>query len=205
MPFFERDTQRLLTLTDGVFSFVLTLMVFNISLPRDVSGENLESALWRLWPSFLSFAISVGLVGIYWSAHHSMFRFIETTTHELVWLNMLFLAAVALIPFSTTLLAAHHDKPIALTVYGLSLVFVGLTLLPLWHHATTCHRLVRADTPPNVVRYGRSRIVAGLVGYSLATLFAYIEPRFALVGFAALPLLYILPPIQRFWLRLYDL
>ena len=204
-PFFERDTQRLLTLTDGVFSIVLTLMVFNIALPKDSSIEGLERALMRLWPSFVSFGISIGLVGIYWSAHHSMFRFIEKTTHELVWLNMLFLASVALIPFSTTLLAAHHDNPVALAVYGASLILVGLTLLPLRNHATRHHRLVPPDLPDNVIRYGRSRILVGIFGYSLATGFAFVEPRFALVGFAALPWLYILSPVQRAWLRLYDL
>ena len=169
---FGGETHRLSALTDGVFSIVMTLMVFNISLPKDRPSGNLTMALLGLWASFLAYGISFGLVGIYWSAHHSMFRFIQRTSHELVWLNIVFLAFVALVPFSTTLLAAHHSEPVALIVYGGNLILIGLSLLPLWWHATVGGRLVQRDLPVAVVRYGKSRILVGIIGYGLATVLA---------------------------------
>ena len=202
---FGGETHRLSALTDGVFSIVMTLMVFNISLPKDRPSGNLTMALLGLWASFLAYGISFGLVGIYWSAHHSMFRFIQRTSHELVWLNIVFLAFVALVPFSTTLLAAHHSEPVALIVYGGNLILIGLSLLPLWWHATVDRRLVQRDLPDAVVRYGRSRILVGIIGYGLATVLALCSTEMSFVLFALVPLMYIVPPVQRAWLRFYGL
>ena len=50
-------------LTDGVFAIVMTLMVFNISLPKDRPITNLRQELFALWPSFVAYAISFGMAG----------------------------------------------------------------------------------------------------------------------------------------------
>jgi uncharacterized membrane protein len=202
---FGGETHRLSALTDGVFSIVMTLMVIDLALPKDRPTEALSRALLDLWPNFLAYAISFGLLGIYWLAHHGMFRFIRRTSHELVWLNVVFLAFVSLVPFSTAVLSAHHTEPLALGIYGGTLTLIGLALLPLWLHATRGRRLVDPDLPEGVVRYGFSRVLVGVVGYSLATILAVVRPWLGLVVFAAVPLLYILPPVQVFWWRRFGL
>ena len=92
---FGSGINRLEALTDGVFAIVMTLMVFNISLPRDKEITALREELLNLWPSFVAYAISFGMAGIYWSANHNMFRFIKRSSHELHWLTILFLAWVS--------------------------------------------------------------------------------------------------------------
>jgi uncharacterized membrane protein len=77
--------------------------------------------LLNLWPSFVAYAISFGMAGIYWSANHNMFRFIKRSSHELHWLTILFLAWVSLLPFSTGLVARFHDDVTALVFYGINL------------------------------------------------------------------------------------
>jgi uncharacterized membrane protein len=204
-PFHGAGTQRLSALADGVFSIVLTLLVFEITPPKDHAPDDLAKMLVGLWPSFLAFGISVGLVGIYWSAHHSMFHLIERTDHALNWLNLLVLAVVSLLPFSTRLIANFHTDPIALAFYGANLVGVGLTLLALWLHAATGRRLVVESMSRGTFWYGVSRCLVGMLGYGLATILAFMNTAAALVVFASVPLLYILPWAQRFWLRLFGL
>ena len=78
------------------------------------------------------YAISFGMAGIYWSASHNMFRFIRRSSHELVWLTILFLAFISLLPFSTGLLARFHDDVTALVFYGGNLELIGFSLLWIW-------------------------------------------------------------------------
>ena len=204
-PFHGGGTQRLSALADGVFSIVLTLLVFEITPPKDHTPDDLAKMLVGLWPSFLAFGISVGLVGIYWSAHHSMFRLIERTDHALNWLNLLVLAVVSLLPFSTRLIANFHTDPVALAFYGGNLIAVGLSLLALWLHAAAGHRLVAESMSRGTLWYGVSRCLVGTFGYGLATALAFASTAAALVIFASVPMLYILPSAQRVWLRLFGL
>lgn len=202
---FGGETHRLTALTDGVFAIAMTLMVIDLTLPKEKPVHDLAEALLALWPGFVAYAISFGLLGIYWSAHHSMFRFIQKTSHELVWLNVVFLAFVSLIPFSTSVLAAHHGEPLALAVYGGTQMMIGLSLLPIWLHATRGRRLVAPELPQYVVRYAVSRMLVAVVCYGLATCLAVISPVLGLILFASVPLLYILSPIQVFWWRRFAL
>ena len=204
-PFTAGETNRHEALADGVFSIVMTLLVFEIMPPKDRPDLDVGRMLLGLWPSFLAFAISVGLVGIFWTAHRSQFRVIRRSDHGLNWLNLLFLAAVSLLPFSTRLVAGRHGEPPALAVYGANLSLIGLTLLAVWHHATAGRRLVDEGLPESAVRYGYSRCLVGACGYALGAALAFVSPPLALSVFAGVPMLYILPAWQRAWLRRYGL
>ena len=202
---FGSAINRLEALTDGVFAIVMTLMVFSIALPKDKPVTDLRQELFDLWPSFVAYAISFGMAGIYWSANHNMYRFIRRSSHELVWLTMLFLACVSLLPFSTSLLARFHDDPTALVFYGGNLELIGLSLFWIWCHSTRSRRLTDADLPDGVIRFGQSRIVTGIVGYGIATGLAFWSATASLTVFLLIPLLFVLPPVQRMWTGRYGL
>jgi uncharacterized membrane protein len=196
---------RLEALTDGVFAIVMTLVVFNISLPKDKPITNLRQALFDLWPSFVAYAVSFGMAGIYWSASHNMFRCIRRSSHELVWLTILFLAFISLLPFSTGLLARFHDDVTALVFYGGNLELIGLSLLWLWCHSTRNRQLTDPNLPDAVVRFGQSRILTGIIGYGIATGLAFWTTTAALAVFLLVPLLFVLPPVLRLWTSKYGL
>ena len=202
---FGSGINRLEALTDGVFAIVMTLMVFNISLPRDKEITSLREELLNLWPSFVAYAISFGMAGIYWSANHNMFRFIKRSSHELHWLTILFLAWVSLLPFSTGLMARFHDDVTALVFYGINLELIGLSLFWIWCHATRNRRLTDPQLPDAVIRFVQSRIVTGIVGYGAATALAFVNTMAALIVFLLIPSLFILPVIQRIWSRKFGL
>jgi len=202
---FGSGINRLEALTDGVFAIVMTLMVFNISLPRDKEITSLREELLNLWPSFVAYAISFGMAGIYWSANHNMFRFIKRSSHELHWLTILFLAWVSLLPFSTGLIARFHDDVTALVFYGINLELIGLSLFWIWCHATRRRRLTDPHLSDAVIRFGQTRIVTGIVGYGAATALAFASTLAALVMFLLIPSLFILPVIQRIWSRKFGL
>lgn len=204
-PTIQRRSHRLEALADGVFSIVYTFLVLTIVVPENTPETRLDEALTALWPNFLSFGICAALVGIYWTAHHAIFGFIERISHELIWLHLLFLALVSLVPFSANVLARFPGDAVALQMLALNMLAVGLSLVGIWRHATHGRRLVSPTVAPEVVRYGYTRILVGVVGYGLALVSATRWPVVALTILGLVPLSYILPPLQRRWLRRYNL
>src|SRR5262249_31212768 len=127
-PVHRTGTQRIEALGDGVFAIVMTLLIFDLKLPEVEAPAALGPALLALWPSFLAFAISFGLLGIYWLGHRAQFQFIQYSDHGLHWLNILILACVSLLPFSTKLLGRYPSERVALAGYGANLIVIGLSL-----------------------------------------------------------------------------
>ena len=77
---FGSGLRRLEALTDGVFAIVMTLMVFNLALPKDKPITSLRRELLDLWPNFLAYAISFG-IGRYLLVRESQYVSIHQT-HE---------------------------------------------------------------------------------------------------------------------------
>lgn len=194
-----RDTSRIEALTDGVFAIVMTLMVFEIRLPREETVP-LARALAGMWPEFFAYAVSFVQLGIYWVGHRSQYAFIVREDHVLRWSNLLFLALVSLIPFTTQLIAHHLASPLALGLYAANLILVGLVLAWHWRYATHGRRLVAADLAPAVVSTGLRRTVTAPLMYALALSLAVVSPVLTLGLFGLVPVFYLVPTlIDRVW------
>jgi uncharacterized membrane protein len=111
---------RIESLTDGIFAVVMTLLVLDISVPQIASSHynvgsvaaetELVKRLFDLWPKILGFGISFIILAIYWMAHHRQFHYIKHLDHTLVWINIIFLMAACLLPFSTSLFADYKEQ-----------------------------------------------------------------------------------------------
>jgi uncharacterized membrane protein len=85
---------RLESLTDGIFSVAMTILVLNISVPQIsshssvvggiVAGTELLEKLFDLWPKILVFGISFIILAIYWMAHHRQFHYIKHSNRTLI-------------------------------------------------------------------------------------------------------------------------
>jgi uncharacterized membrane protein len=192
-------TTRIEALTDGVFAIVLTLMVFDIRLPEG-TGEPLAASLAALWPKFFAYAVSFVQLGIYWIGHRNQFPYITREDHGLRWISLLFLALVALIPFSAQLLGANLRDPLALAVYAGNLIAVGLVLTGHWLYATHGGRLVSTTVTAGVVAVGFRRTLTAPILYAVALLLALVSPVLTLELFAVVPVFYLFPSlIDRVW------
>lgn len=102
----EANLTRLEALSDGVFSVALTLLLLEIR-PKDHPGvQPFDDDWWH--EVFLNsglFAAAFFLVGIYWVAHKRECAYLLKTDRIAEWLNLAFLAAVAILPFSVSVLA----------------------------------------------------------------------------------------------------
>lgn len=146
---------RLEALTDGVFAIVMTLLVLDISIPvieESVLQSELPHRLLELLPKLYSYALSFIALGLIWIGHRFAFHFIKRCDIRLIWFNIIFLMFVALIPFSTSLMADYLMEQLPLVIILINLMLVLIMRFIIWTYATMNYRLVDRDIDPQFVK-----------------------------------------------------
>jgi uncharacterized membrane protein len=117
---------RIEAFSDGVFAIVITLLILDIRVP-DVDYSQLPTALVGLLPRVFAYAVSFGVIGVYWVAHHQSVQQIGKWNGVLIWLNILYLLFVSFMPFPTALLGRYPMQPLPLVIYGINLIAANCT------------------------------------------------------------------------------
>jgi uncharacterized membrane protein len=190
IPRGSEEFTRVLTFSDGLFAIAMTLLVVGIAVPTlkiaDDEGELLR-ALGDLESSFVSFFISFAVIGRYWIAHHQFFGMLRTLDYGLIWLNLLYLAFVAFLPFPTALLGAYFENPISIVLYAVSVAIVSGLEVVLFRHAHDRGLLVR-QPPRDVYRWGTALSLSPVVFFLGSIPLAFVDTTLAaLFWLAAVP------------------
>jgi uncharacterized membrane protein len=92
----------------------MTLLVLDIRVPA-VGTVHTEGELWHalleLLPRFVMYAMSFLTLGIFWVGQQTQLNQLERADRDLAWLHIWFLAAVAIMPFSTRAPRRIHPVP----------------------------------------------------------------------------------------------
>jgi uncharacterized membrane protein len=112
------EFSRVLTLSDGVFAIALTLLVLSLEVPSGLSRRQFRSELIELSPMVLSFAISVGVIALFWFSHHELFAQLQRVDHRLIGINIVFLSLVVLVPFAQRLQGTYPLEPLAYVIFA---------------------------------------------------------------------------------------
>lgn len=172
---------RLESLTDGVFAIIMTILVFNISVPElilftegDFASERLSAKFADLWPDFLAYVISFSTLGAFWVAHHRIFRWILYVDRPLIWINISFLMIIGLIPFSTTLLTQYLDSQNSIFAFSFNAILAGLLIYVIYYYVKRNPDLVDKSVQALIEKSSSRRIVATILTYSVAIIFSFI-------------------------------
>jgi hypothetical protein len=90
-PATGRLLHRMMSLSDGVFAIVLTLLVLDLRLPPGFSDATLFSGLIAITPKLVAFLTSFAIVGVFWAAHASVMRRLLAFDWPTAWVNLVFL------------------------------------------------------------------------------------------------------------------
>jgi TMEM175 potassium channel family protein len=131
--------------TDGVFAVAVTLLVFSIDVPT--GDHDITRRVLDLWPDLLAYFLSFAVIARLWLAHHRFFATLERFDPWLLRLNLVFLAFVALIPFTTQLLSDHGGDAVAPIVYA-TVIGAAVTVNWLMVRHTLSRRHVRDEARP---------------------------------------------------------
>jgi uncharacterized membrane protein len=121
----------MLTLSDGVFAIVSTILVLELKLPQNAS----YGALLSLWPQGLSYAVSYLFLAIVWVNHHYLLRYASLATHRLIWINFAHLFTVSLLPFATAWIAQTKLGAVPVAFYASIFVLVNVTYVLVYFEA----------------------------------------------------------------------
>ena len=123
----EVEFSRIVAFSDGVFSIAITLLVLELALdPGLHTNSEIWHALWDQHEKFLAYGISFAVIARFWLVHHSFFSEVKAFDSRLIGLNMVYLAFVVLIPFSSQVLGEYGGTIPAVVVYSANLTSVVL-------------------------------------------------------------------------------
>lgn len=173
----EFQLERMILFSDAVFAIAITLLVIELKVPEieraELTEGKLLDALKHMIPKFFGFIISFMFIGIYWTVHHRLFGFAVNYTPKLLRLNLLFLFAVALMPFSTAFYSEYVMKHVFTPVifYTGNIILLGLFNLFMWRHIGNPKNKISEGLSPADAKYYSFRAVLVPV---LFTVFAFI-------------------------------
>ena len=180
--------------SDGVFAIAITLLVLGFALPplRDPTEGQLATALLKLWPNLIAYAMSFGVIGIMWQNHHALFRLVERVDRMTVFLNLFLLGGTAFIPFATGTLGSYPTMRASTFLYGLTLSTTATAFNILLMHLARSRAFapgIGAGTIAPTVRAYRT----GWTVYALATVLALWLPIVSFAAYLAIACYYLVP------------
>jgi uncharacterized membrane protein len=116
------NKSRFEAFSDGVIAVIITIIVLEMRVPH---GERIE-ALAPVFPVFLSYVLSFGYVGIYWSNHHHMLHATSEVTGSMLWANLHLLFWLSLVPFTTGWMGENHFASAPVALYGVVLLLAAI-------------------------------------------------------------------------------
>ena len=180
----EIEFSRIVAFSDGVFAIAITLLVLSLHIPEQLHGESLGSALGDQRQDLLAYAISFAVIGRFWVIHHRFFGDVTGFDGRLLGLNILYLAWIVLIPFSSEVLGDHGGDTDAIVLYAVNLAAVALLG---WVMAFDAHRAGLTTMAANEEREFRLRAffvaIVFLASIPLAFISAGLAPLVWLVLF----------------------
>jgi len=187
-------TNRLESLSDGVFAFAMTLLVLDLGVPT--GSTHLLRVIGEQWPSYLGYVVSFATIGAIWLGHSAITEYLEYANIITMRLNLLLMFSVALLPFPTRLMAdyirAGGTERVATTFYGLCLLMTSLLLSLLWRYVVRAG-LIHADAKDTEVQMLTDRLTPGAIGYVAVIVVGIFLPVVAIVGYLVIAFYYLEP------------
>jgi uncharacterized membrane protein len=191
-----QNIDRLAALSDGVFAVAMTLLVLDLHAPAAEavhSERELLDALVTLAPRLVPYAMSFLTLGIFWLGQQTQMDRLAKSDRDLAWLHVGFLCVVCLVPFSTALLSEFLTFRVALVVYWLNILLMGMVLLATWGHAVRAH-LLREDATAQVVAAVCRRIVIAQSLYAIGAALCVISTYWSIAFIVLIQINYALAP-----------
>ena len=169
------EFERVAFFSDAVFAIAMTLLVVGIGIPRvhDLGDKTTE-----IFSFFLSFLV----IGLYWLAHHRFFSKLTSVDVRFMKINLVYLAAIAFMPFPTALVGTYGDgEAVVIVLYAITLGIASLLDAVLFWHAQRAGLLRKRLSD----RAFRNYLVASLAPaavFAISIPIALVDPGLALIS-----------------------
>ena len=183
----EFQLERMILFSDAVFAIAITLLAIEIKVPELhqhlITDHDLGRSLVQMIPKFIGFLLSFFIIGQYWTVHHRLFGFVESYNLRLLWLNLFFLLAIILMPFSTAFYSEYISylliTPVVLYVSNIS--FLGLMSYALWRYVGNPKHHLNKGLDRTITRYFSLRAIMIPLIFILTLIIYLFAPKFAII------------------------
>jgi uncharacterized membrane protein len=190
MPPRELDFARLKNLADGIFAVAMTFLAFTIQLPAPqpgVADGSLLAKLHGVLPQLGALVVTYVLAVRYWTLHCHLHSIIVRGNGALLTLNVAFLLAIVVLPFSTDVLGTFPLSGLSVGLYVGNIAAIATLLCAMWHFAVRHPEFLEA---PDQLRYARiARRISGSLALVVvvAGLLAQVVPRLGIIVLLMVP------------------
>jgi len=184
-----RNPDRIVSLSDGVFAFAITLLALSLAVPVLTKGaleSELTSDLIAMSSVFLSYFVSFLVIASWWRAHHRIFSYIQRCDGMTISLNFYFLLCITIIPFLTSLITLYGNYHTATILYASIQAVTGTILLILWFYVSKDHRMIDVHLNKQMIRYNFNRQILIIAIFLLSIPIAMINTTVAQISWIAI-------------------
>ncbi|MCA9859599.1 MAG: DUF1211 domain-containing protein [Thermomicrobiales bacterium] len=131
------ELDRLISLSDGVFAFAMTLLVVTVEVPQmsdEAARTRLHHDIVDLWPQVLSYIVGFLVIAFLWASHRRNFARIQDFDARLVRLNIALLLLVAFLPFPTGTLGEYGNLAFPVILYAVILAMISVLFIVMIDH-----------------------------------------------------------------------
>jgi len=182
----EFQLERMILFSDAVFAIAITLMALELKVPelhRElITDHDLGISLSHMIPKFIGFLISFLIIGQYWTTHHRLFGFVVNFNLRLMWLNLFFLLAVILMPFTSAFYSEYisYFLKTPVILYIGNITFLGFMNYLMWRYVgNQKHGLSEGLVKPVANYYSMRAIIVPSI-FLLMALVYLIFPHIAI-------------------------
>ena len=189
----EFQLERMILFSDAVFAIAITLLAIELKVPAiitDVTDHKLAESLNEMIPKFIGFLISFLIIGQYWTTHHRLFGFVVNYNLRLMWLNLFFLLAVILMPFTSAFYSEYisYFLKTPVILYIGNICFLGFMNYLMWRYVSDPKHALSEGLIKPVANYYSMRAIAVPFIFLLMALVYLIFPHIAIWMPAIIPL-----------------
>jgi uncharacterized membrane protein len=174
------EFDRVIFFSDAVFAIAMTLLVVGIGIPH-VADSAFDQALRDKRQEIYSFFISFVVIGYYWLAHHKFVSHLRAVDVRFMQLNLLYLAAIAFVPFPTALAGVYDTHPLSVVLYAITLGAASFFEAMLFWHAYKA-RLLDVELSPDAFRFNVLASLAPVAVFAASIPIAYASTKWALLS-----------------------
>lgn len=180
---------RLEALVDGIFAFAMTLLVTGLAVPTVVPSEAstvLPGKIMAMRPEFFSFIIAFFILASFWLVHHRNFHYVRSVDPVLVRTNLVILALVVLMPFTTNLSGDYSEALVAVDLFHANMCILGLLFLFHWWYLTRHTELTDGEIGRQDAVTGIRRALVTPLVAAAGLLLSFISPSLSMAVYLLL-------------------
>jgi uncharacterized membrane protein len=190
---YQISKNRVEALVDGIFAFAMTLLVVGLSVPvftKDQAATDLPAYVMAMHSEFFMFFIAFFVLASFWLVHHRQFHFVRTVDPMLVRLNLLILAFIVFMPFTTNISGDYSEVLVAVDLFHANMFIIGMLFLCQWYYLVHNPGITSGEITPIAASTGMRRGIVLPIVALLSIGVAFFSPSHSMMCYLLLPLVF---------------